>query len=324
MMNIMNLNFHSRSGGISGTSNHRNHPMPVFFHLTFALLFIIVILLSNSVFAQDAHIENPVVWEKHDTVTAAITALYGDIELLDGTDIIMLKAPEIPENIKVVPVSVSTTIQAKTVAIFQDGTPYATAIVFKMSSDDVIDYKFRLNLEKIGAVTLTVVIEATNGNFYQVKQRVTHFRCSDGFAGIINGKYANYNTLPAPYKPTYLKIKARVEEDRFLTKFLFSHNNVSFAQAEKTGEVVNFIRHITVKVNQRKVCEIFTGQALSRNPFFQCTVKNRGIKAGDALDVEIIYADLQGQYRHSDIINSNDKSHIKESYEIQTFGDYKK
>jgi predicted secreted protein len=313
----MNLNVHSRSGGISGTSNHRNHPTPVFFHRILSLLFIIVMMLSNSVFAQDARIENPVVWEKHDTVATAITALYGDIELLDGTDIITLKAPEIAENIKVVPVGISATIQAKTVAIFQDGTPYATALVFKPSSDDIIDYKFRLDLEKIGAVTLTVVVEALNGDFYQVKQRMTYFICSDGFAGITSGKYAHYNALPTPSKPTHLKIRASVEEDHFMTKLLFSHNNVTFSQAEKTGETVNFIRHIAVKVNQRKVCEVFTGQALTKNPFFQCAVKNRGIKAGDALDVEVTYTDLQGQHRHSDIIKSNDKSRAKESYKIQ-------
>ncbi len=317
MMNIMNLKFYS--GGISGTGGDRDQQNTVFIHLRFALLLVIIIVLSNHAFAQDARIENPEVWEKHDTVATAITALYGDIELLDGSDIITLQAPEMADNMEVVPVSLSATIPAKTVAVFQDGTPYATAIVFKSSIDNIIDYRFRLNLGLgAGAVTLTAVVEAENGDFYQVKQRVTQFRCSDGFFNLgINEKYADYHVLPTPYKPTSLKVRALVKEERFMTQVFLTHNNISFARAEKTGEMANFIRHIVVSVNQRKVCELFTGQAIPKNPFFRCTVKNRDIKEGDALDVEITYADLQGQYRHSDIINSNDKSRPKESYPIQ-------
>jgi len=95
-------------------------------------------------------------------VDDAIKALYGDVTLIKGD--ITLTAPSVASNAKTVPLNVRSSIQAKSVALFQDANPEATIAVFTMNEGAILDYDIKLRMAKSGVIT--AVVEGLDGKFY--------------------------------------------------------------------------------------------------------------------------------------------------------------
>jgi len=72
---------------------------------------------------------------------------------------IKLNAPAIAENGAVIPISVSTDLKAKTVAIFQDANPESTVAVFTVPANGIIDYSVRIKMAKTGIVTVVADVD---------------------------------------------------------------------------------------------------------------------------------------------------------------------
>ena len=108
----------------------------------------------------------PAAWTAH-KVDDAMNALFGTTATTEGK--VKLKAPDIAENGAVVPVTVSSKLAGRTVAIFQDANPEATVAVFTVPANGIIDYSLRIKMSKTGKVTAVVDVD---GKLYSASKSV--------------------------------------------------------------------------------------------------------------------------------------------------------
>jgi sulfur-oxidizing protein SoxY len=118
-------------------------------------------VLPASLSAVDWRATKPDTWTAH-TVADAIKAQYGDITPEETG--VSVKAPKVASNGGAIPVTVSSDIAAKTVAVFQDANPEATVCVFDVQEGGIVDYMMKIKMKKSG--TITAVVEGTDGKFY--------------------------------------------------------------------------------------------------------------------------------------------------------------
>lgn len=123
-------------------------------------------VLPLGLFATDYRVENPDAWTAH-TVEDAIKALYGDVKLIESKDLV-LKMPEVSSSGSAVPVSIKSTLQAKSVSLFQNSNPESAVAVWTVPEDGIVDYALKLKLKTIEGQPskVTVVLEGIDGNFY--------------------------------------------------------------------------------------------------------------------------------------------------------------
>lgn len=120
-----------------------------------------VAAIPTSLSAVDFRAEKPAAWTAK-KVDEAMKALYGTSATTDSKDI-KLKAPQIAENGAVIPISFSTKLKAKTVAIFQDANPESAVAVFTLNDKTIADYSVRIKMMKTGKVT---VVADVDGKLY--------------------------------------------------------------------------------------------------------------------------------------------------------------
>lgn len=128
---------------------------------------IAVATVPSTLSAIDFRATKPKAWDAK-KVDEGIKALYGTNATTQGK--VKLKAPEIAENGAVVPITVSSKLDAKSVAIFQDANPEATVAVFTVPEDGIIDYSLRIKLQKTANVT--AVVETKDGKLYSATKMV--------------------------------------------------------------------------------------------------------------------------------------------------------
>ena len=97
----------------------------------------------------------------------AINALFGTSATTEGK--VKLKAPDIAENGAVVPITVSSKLAGKTVAIFQDANPESTVAVFTVPANGIVDYSLRIKMAKTGKVVAVVEVD---GKLYSASKSV--------------------------------------------------------------------------------------------------------------------------------------------------------
>jgi len=101
------------------------------------------------------------------TIENAMKELYGTSATTEGK--VKLKAPDIAENGAVVPVTVSSKLAGKTVALFQDANPESLVAVFTVPANGIIDYSVRIKMSKTGKVVAVVEVD---GKLYSASKSV--------------------------------------------------------------------------------------------------------------------------------------------------------
>lgn len=124
--------------------------------------------MTAAVYAKDYRALKPKAWTAK-TVPAAIEALYGKITPIESSDI-KLKAPDVASNGGAVPVSVKTTIDAKSIAVLQDVNPESLVAVFDQNEYTVPNYGLKIKMKKSGNVY--VVVEGKDGKLYSTKKSI--------------------------------------------------------------------------------------------------------------------------------------------------------
>lgn len=109
----------------------------------------------------------PKAWDAK-TVDAGMNEVYGTSAATEGK--VKLSAPDIAENGAVIPVSVSTKLDAKTVSIYQDANPESVVAVFTVPENAIIDYDIRIKMMKTGNVV--AVVETKDGKLYKASKEV--------------------------------------------------------------------------------------------------------------------------------------------------------
>jgi sulfur-oxidizing protein SoxY len=119
----------------------------------------------TSLQAFDFRKEKPDAWKAH-TVEDAIKALYGKTPT-ESKDV-SLTVPEVASNGGAVPVKIKTSIDAKTVALFQDVNPESAVAVWTIPEAGIINYATKIKMKKSGSII--VVVEDKKGNLYTTKK----------------------------------------------------------------------------------------------------------------------------------------------------------
>jgi len=133
--------------------------------LSFAGSAIALSVIPINLSANDYRKSKPKVWEAH-TIDDATKALYG-IKTPIQSDKVKIKVPKINASGGAVPVKFETTLDAKTVALFQDANPESAVAVYDVNIYDTKKYEVKIKMGKSG--TIMVLVEATDGKIYMNK-----------------------------------------------------------------------------------------------------------------------------------------------------------
>ena len=118
-------------------------------------------MIPASLSATDFRATKPKAWTAK-KIDVAIGEIFGTANTTVSKKI-KLKAPDIAENGAVIPVTVSTKMNAKTIAVFQDANPESTVAVFDVPKNGLPEYSFRIKMKKTGTVT---VVADVDGKLY--------------------------------------------------------------------------------------------------------------------------------------------------------------
>ncbi len=129
---------------------------------------LVVLAMTAAVYAKDYRAEKPEAWTAK-TVQDAVKALYGTTEAVESADI-KLNAPDVASNGGAIPVSVKTSIDAKSIAILQDVNPESLVIVYDLNEYTVPDYGIKIKMKKSG--TIYVFVEGKDGKLYTTKKSI--------------------------------------------------------------------------------------------------------------------------------------------------------
>ncbi len=143
--------------------------------LSFAGGLVALSVVPINLSAEDYRKLKPKVWEAH-TIDDATKALYGMKTPIES-DEIKLTVPKINSSGSAVPVKFETTLDAKTIALFQDANPESAVAVYDVTKYDLKKYQAKIKLEK--DCTVMVLVEGTDGKIYmaQAKTQVAAGGC---------------------------------------------------------------------------------------------------------------------------------------------------
>jgi sulfur-oxidizing protein SoxY len=125
-----------------------------------------VSMIPATLSAEDFRATKPKAWTAT-KVDEAMKAVFGTSATTEGG--ITLSAPDIAENGAVIPISFTTDLKAKTIAVFQDANPEATVAVFTMGSRATADYAIRIKMQKTGKVTIVADVD---GKLHSITKEV--------------------------------------------------------------------------------------------------------------------------------------------------------
>lgn len=120
-------------------------------------------LLVLSVEASDYRATNPQAWVASN-VKSAIKKLYGSIQAqMDNR--VVIQAPNVASSGGSIPIKVSTSIAAKSLAVFQDANANALVMVYTIVEGSIPEYSMKIKMQSSGDIT--VVVEGIDGKFYK-------------------------------------------------------------------------------------------------------------------------------------------------------------
>lgn len=135
--------------------------------LGFGIVAAAVAMAPLTVSAEDYRKSKPDVWTAH-TMDDAIMKMYGSNTLVEQG--VTLTAPDVAANGGAVPVSFSSDIAAKSVAVFQSSNPEAAVCAYTLNENSVIDFDIKIKLKQSG--TIIVVVEGNDGKLYAAKKNL--------------------------------------------------------------------------------------------------------------------------------------------------------
>jgi len=127
-------------------------------------------VLPLGAWATDYRTLKPTAWTAK-KVDDAVKALYGDVELIESSDLVV-KAPKVATG--AVPITIQTSIQAKSVSLFQDVNPESAVATWTVPEDGIVDYRLKIKLRQTeNPAVVSVVVEGRDGKFYTAHTVVT-------------------------------------------------------------------------------------------------------------------------------------------------------
>jgi sulfur-oxidizing protein SoxY len=126
----------------------------------------------TQVLAVDYRNSKPKAW-KASSINDAAMALYGRNKfatIKESADIELIVPKAIVRDPSNIPITIRSTIKAKTVALFQDANPKSLVAVFHVSEDSIIEYELNIKMEFKG--TVFAVLEGLDGKLYYTREYI--------------------------------------------------------------------------------------------------------------------------------------------------------
>jgi len=110
----------------------------------------------------------PKAWAVEKTVDG-IKALYGNGGL-KKSDKLSFKAPKLAENGGSIPITIKSSLDLESVALFQDANPRCLTCVFSVPKDAIIDYDLRIKMRQTAFVTVVGKERGTGALYMATKE----------------------------------------------------------------------------------------------------------------------------------------------------------
>ena len=114
----------------------------------------------------------PDAW-KASSLNEAAMALYGRAKfstIRKSSQIELIVPTGIVKNREEIPITIRSTMKAKTVAVFQDANPESLVAVFHLHENSIIEYEFNMSMAFKG--TVFAVIEGVDGKLYYTREYI--------------------------------------------------------------------------------------------------------------------------------------------------------
>lgn len=139
-------------------------------------LFLGFMALGSKLFGKEYHEMHPQAWS-FSSINDAAMALYGKEKFatMQKSDAVVLEVPSVIKDPERIPIVVGTTLEAKTIAIFQDRQEKSLVAVFDVSvqhsagsvQKDAVAFEFEMKMESKG--TLFAVVETLDEKLYYTR-----------------------------------------------------------------------------------------------------------------------------------------------------------
>ena len=121
-------------------------------------------------------------WKTRD-INSTMKQLYGNKafeSIKKSTNIELIAPKHLVENAYSIPITIKSSIKAKSVSILQTANEESLIAVFTVPKNEIINYSTNIKMERKG--TLFIVVEALNGQLYYVRQfiEVSSLSCVSG------------------------------------------------------------------------------------------------------------------------------------------------
>ncbi len=100
---------------------------------------------------------------------SAMQLLFGTTKAVEDARVIV-RAPDVASGGGAIPVSVSTSIPAKRIALFQDTNPTALVSIWKVHEKSIQEYDVKIRMKASG--NISVIVEGRDGRLYSAHRRI--------------------------------------------------------------------------------------------------------------------------------------------------------
>jgi sulfur-oxidizing protein SoxY len=130
--------------------------------------FAAIVTPGTNLMAIDFRAEMPKAWEVEKTADG-IKALYGNGGL-KKSDKLTFKAPKLAENGGSIPITIKSSLDLESVALFQDANPRCLTCVFSIPAGAIIEYDIRIKMRQTAFVTVVGKERGTGALYMATKE----------------------------------------------------------------------------------------------------------------------------------------------------------
>lgn len=228
--------------------------------------------------------------------------LYGDQVLADGTGIVTMTAPNRPEDMRVVPISISASlpdgaeIASVSLIIDENPTPVAAVFAFPPGRDRVaVKAHFRVDRQS----DVRAIVEGRDGRRYMVAQLVKFAGGQSSCAAPPTGDPAEILANMGKINMTAVTGETGASSALGVARLTLSHpNHTGMVMDQQTllYTPLQMVSEITVKQAKAPVLTVTGSIALSQDPMIEFDYPRTG---GTTFDVS--FADTNGNAWHREV-----------------------
>ena len=131
--------------------------------------FAAIVVPGTDLRAMNFRETKPKAWEIEKTADG-IKALYGNAGTKTDESKLSFKAPKLAENGGSIPITIKSSLDLESVALFQDANPRCLSCVFSIPKGAIIEYDFRIKMRQTAFVTVVGKVRGSGELYMSTKE----------------------------------------------------------------------------------------------------------------------------------------------------------